>query len=203
MRSRILPPLIAVALRLLARTWRVSREGPPPAPGSVLAILHGEMLPMIGLHRTLPLMMLASLSRDGELAAQVLPRLGVRVARGSGSRGGREGLAALGEGVAEGLAAIVAVDGSRGPYGVPKPGALVLASRQAAPLVAVRAFSWPALRLRSWDHFCIPLPFARIALRYRIVALPDEGPAAFDAAMAALNDALSEAAGPMSRDPLT
>lgn len=202
MRVSLVPPLLALALRALARTWRVTRDGDLTDAPCVLAILHGEMLPIIGLHRDAPITMLASRSRDGEIVARVLARLGLAAARGSRSQGGREGLAELGQAIADGRIALVAVDGSRGPYGAPKPGAVVLAARHKAPVVALRAFAAPAIRLRSWDRFCIPLPFARVMLRYRRIEAPDDESDAIERALADLRAKLSDDTGPRRPDPL-
>lgn len=161
---------LALGLLLLLRaTWRVrrvpqdlrARVGQGPV---VIALRHGELLPLLACHRGLRAQVLVSWSPDGELLAGVLTRWGMRVARGSSSRGGAEGLAQLERGLAEGWSAVLAVDGPRGPAGVPKPGALRLAQATGAPVLALRARSRPVLRLRTWDAMELPLPFARVEI---------------------------------------
>jgi lysophospholipid acyltransferase (LPLAT)-like uncharacterized protein len=120
---------------------------------------------------------MVSQSRDGELLARALARLGFGLVRGSSSRGGlsalRASLRAL-EGEQRPVA--IAVDGPRGPRHQVAPGAVGLALGRGRPLVYARALSWPRLQLRTWDRFELPLPFARVELRYgRWTPPPDLG----------------------------
>ena len=54
------------------------------------------------------------------------------------------------------------LDGPRGPRRVAKAGIAILAARTQTPLVPVAAALDRAWRLRSWDRFMIPKPFARV-----------------------------------------
>jgi len=168
----VLARLIAVAIRLLSATWRVGGEGRGPleerlAQGPVVvAFLHGELLPLAALHRGLPLVALVSLSRDGDFAAEIAEALGFELARGSSSRGAVAVLRQASRVVAGGRSPAFAVDGPRGPAGVPQGGAIASARQAEVPVVWARARVRGALRLRSWDAFCIPLPFAGIRLEY-------------------------------------
>jgi lysophospholipid acyltransferase (LPLAT)-like uncharacterized protein len=167
-------------VRLWAATWRVRRRGPELVPGEppcVCAFWHGELLPLIALHGDHGLVGMVSQSRDGELLARALCRLGFGLIRGSSSRGGlsalRASLRAL-EGEQRPVA--IAVDGPRGPRHQVAPGALGLTLGRGRPLVYARALCWPRLQLRSWDRFELPLPFARVELRYgRWTPPPDLG----------------------------
>lgn len=165
--------LLALVIRLLARTWRVERPPWPVEGPCVVAFLHGEQLPMIALHRGLGLVGMASRSKDGQLVADVLARLGYAVIRGSTSRGGVEALRAAERALREGGRPAVAVDGPRGPLGTVHPGAEALARRADVPVVygRVTTSGW---RARSWDRFVVPWPFARVAVRYGVWR-PGEG----------------------------
>ena len=117
--------------------------------------------------------MLFRSSRDGAVIAEVLQRLGYAVIRGSSSRGGAEALLAAGRALREGGRPAFAVDGPRGPAGHVAPGAEAVAVRAGVPVV----HGWvegTALRLRTWDRFRIPLPFARVRVRYGVWR-PGEG----------------------------
>jgi lysophospholipid acyltransferase (LPLAT)-like uncharacterized protein len=57
-------------------------------------------------------------------------------------------------------------DGPRGPAYSFAPGALIVAQRSGAPVVALRAVTQRCWRLRSWDGFMIPKPFARITIAF-------------------------------------
>ena len=159
--------LIAGLVRALAWTWRVERPAWPVEGACVAAFLHGEQLPMIALHRCERLTGMASLSKDGALVAAVLTRLGYPVVRGSSSRGGAEALLASLTTLREGGRPALAVDGPRGPAGTVQPGAEALAVRARVPVVCGRitARGW---RLRSWDRFLIPYPFARVRVAYAV-----------------------------------
>ena len=65
----------------------------------------------------------------------------------------------------EGHDAAVTPDGPRGPAHVFAPGAAIAAQRTGALLVPIRAAS-RAWRLKSWDRFLIPKPFARVQVVY-------------------------------------
>ncbi len=169
----MLSAVLSLLVRLLAATWRVERS-PWPAQGAcVLALWHGELLPMLALHRGRGFVGLASQSRDGAVVAGVLERLGYGVVRGSSSAGGGEALFALREALQAGRCPVFAVDGPRGPAGHVATGAGRLADLQGVPVVFghVEARGW---RARSWDRFLVPWPFARVVVRYG-VWWPGEG----------------------------
>ncbi len=154
-------------VRVLAWTWRVERPPWPVAGPCVVAIWHGEQLPLIALHRGLGLVALASLSADGDRIAAVLNALGYRCIRGSTSRGGLQALRAAARVVRDGGRVVFTVDGPRGPGGHVQPGAGAIARHTRAPLVwaSVEAAGW---RAASWDRFLVPWPFARVRVTYRV-----------------------------------
>ncbi len=165
--------VIALLVRLLARTWRVDRPAWPVDGACVVAFLHGEQLPMVALHRGMGMVGMASRSRDGALLAGVLERLGYGVIRGSTSRGGVEVLRAAERVLAGGGRPAIAVDGPRGPRGTVHPGAEALARRAGVPIV-YGVVDAAGARLRSWDQFLVPWPFARVVVRYGVWR-PGEG----------------------------
>lgn len=116
------------------------------------------------LRRGVPLAMLASLSRDGEIGARLASGWGAEVFRGSASRGGTAGLRRLYRYLKGGGSVILAPDGPRGPAHEAKPGAVVLAQMTGAPVVPVVARADRDWRLGSWDRMRVPKPFARIRL---------------------------------------
>ncbi|MCP4809768.1 MAG: DUF374 domain-containing protein [Proteobacteria bacterium] len=164
----MLAAVVAFLLRVFAVTWRVhtpGREAIPPAV--VYAFLHGDLLPLTLIHRDEGVVGMVSQSRDGERLTPILERLGYAVVRGSSSRGGpqaREDASRVNGAVA------LAVDGPRGPAGVPKPGAARIALERQVPLVCVRLRAPASIRLGSWDSFRIPLPFARLDVEYEVLA---------------------------------
>lgn len=106
---------------------------------------------------------LVSPSRDGELGAQLLARLGAKPVRGSDRRTGAQAMRELYLAVKEeGISPVMTPDGSKGPVHVFKPGPVMLAQLSGAPMVPMTSAARFALRLRTWDRFLVPLPFTRV-----------------------------------------
>lgn len=162
-----------LVMKLLAWTWsfrrvnrRVYEEYIASGRPVVAAIWHRLVVPGAVLFGPLRPFLMVSLSRDGDLTAAIVRRLGFRCVRGSSSRGGKEALAELTDRIASGGRGAITVDGPKGPAGEPKIG-IVVASRDAgAPIVPIAAHVRRAFRVRSWDRTIIPLPFARIVLSF-------------------------------------
>jgi lysophospholipid acyltransferase (LPLAT)-like uncharacterized protein len=109
---------------------------------------------------------LASRSRDGEIAARYVARFGLTVVRGSSSRGGGVALRALVAALRRGVDVALVPDGPRGPREQLQGGVVTLAALTGAPVVPLAVSARPARRLRSWDRFLVPLPFARCVLAF-------------------------------------
>lgn len=161
------------AIRVLARTWRFTvvhdeplRQLRAERRPVIFSCWHGELLPLIWHHRQQGISILVSEHRDGEIIARVAERIGFGTVRGSTSRGGGRALLALVRVLNEGGDVAVTPDGPRGPARRYAPGALVAAQRAAAPVLPVAASVDRSWRLRSWDRFIVPKPFARIVVAY-------------------------------------
>ena len=132
----------------------------------VLAFFHGKQWPLLAWKRRRSTVVMVSLSKDGEIQTRALSMLGFTIVRGSSSRGGARGLAAIVRRLkAGGHDAAFAVDGPRGPYGVPKPGVL-LAARAAGALVVPMGSAIRGAKIfaRAWDRFELAWPFARVSV---------------------------------------
>jgi lysophospholipid acyltransferase (LPLAT)-like uncharacterized protein len=104
---------------------------------------------------------LISASKDGALLAAILERFGVQPVRGSSSRRGAQALLELSSWAERGYNLAVTPDGPRGPCYVVQDGVLTLAQVTGLPIVpGSYRLSWK-IRIKSWDRFQIPLPFAR------------------------------------------
>lgn len=163
----------AVLVRVLGWTWRVrflnrdvrdelERRGEQ----FIYVLWHGQLLPLLWAHRHRNIAVIISEHRDGELIARVARSLGFRTVRGSTTRGAARALLAASREVEEGHCLAITVDGPRGPARVVAPGALVIAQRTAAPMLPACAGASRAWRLKSWDRFLIPKPFARVVVAY-------------------------------------
>jgi len=60
----------------------------------------------------------------------------------------------------------VTPDGPRGPAHVFAPGAAIASQRTGVPLLPIRASASRAWRLKSWDRFLVPKPFATVRVTY-------------------------------------
>jgi len=161
----------AALLRLLAMTWRIRTVNGEPLDEArrsgqrvLFALWHGELLPLLWHQRGRGVAVVISEHRDGEIIAQIAHVLGYRTVRGSSSRGASRALLGLTRAIDSGIDGAITPDGPRGPARVFAPGAAVAAQRTGALIVPIRASASHAWRLKSWDHFLIPKPFARVTV---------------------------------------
>jgi lysophospholipid acyltransferase (LPLAT)-like uncharacterized protein len=68
--------------------------------------------------------------------------------------------------VTDGHDIAITPDGPRGPAKSIAKGSAVVAQRTGAPMIGAAASTSSAWRLKSWDSFIIPRPFARIDIAY-------------------------------------
>lgn len=132
----------------------------------VLVFFHGTQWPLLAWKRRRPTLVMVSHSRDGTLQAHALGSLGFLVVRGSSSRGGARGLAAMLRRLRRGdVDAAFAVDGPRGPCGTVKPGAALAAARSGGVIVPMgSAITRGITFARAWDRFALAWPFSRVAV---------------------------------------
>lgn len=172
-RDRIGLTLGGGVLRSIAHTWRFEVRNAAALESLrdqrrpfIFSLWHGQLLPLLWHHRGQQIAVLISEHRDGELVARLAKSLGYRLIRGSSTRGGERALLSLVRELKEGQEVAVTPDGPRGPALKYAPGALIAAQRSAAPILPIAAHASSAWRLRSWDRFLIPKPFARVTVAY-------------------------------------
>lgn len=160
-------------LRVLAGTWRMRtttagplREARATNTRVIFALWHGELLPLLWQHRGENIAIVISEHRDGEIIAGIAESLGYATVRGSSSRGGSRALIGLMREIEAGRDGAITPDGPRGPARVFAPGAAIASQRTGACIVPIRARVSRAWRLKSWDRFLIPKPFARVDVHY-------------------------------------
>ena len=116
-------------------------------------------------HLGLRLGFLISPSVDGEVGAMVAQRLGGYVIRGSTTYTGARALRDFYMAVAkEKVSPLVTPDGPTGPRYIAKSGAIMIAQLAGKPIVPISFAASRVFKLRAWDRFILPLPFARIVL---------------------------------------
>lgn len=167
--------LIAVGFRILqlwALTLRYKIEdradivGKVTAQNYIASLWHNRLLifPFV-LRRFFPDRhgaALISASRDGELLADAIKRFDYDVVRGSSSRLGASAILQLSQTLASGRDVVITPDGPRGPAYELGPGIVFLAQKSGAAVVPVNIEYSSCWRLKSWDRFILPRPFARV-----------------------------------------
>jgi len=156
-------------MSLVARTTRwtligVERYGATGERGPVvLCTWHGRLActPLIGgfLDRTIT--GIISNHADGRIVGAFLEAVGLNILHvktsGDNSEPVRLAVRHLKGGGTLGLT----TDGPMGPPRKSKPGAVLMAALSKAPLVPVGYAASPAIRLKTWDGFLLPMPFGR------------------------------------------
>lgn len=108
---------------------------------------------------------LISPSADGDIASNMFGNQGVHIIRGSATRGGAQALREIYMRIRKDkVSPIVTPDGPTGPIYECKPGVAMLAQLSKAPMLPLAYAASSCWRLKSWDKFMIPRPFAHIVI---------------------------------------
>jgi lysophospholipid acyltransferase (LPLAT)-like uncharacterized protein len=164
-----LPPLAAMAMRLLHRTcrfeivgeenYRASREINP----MIAAFWHFSYPAVLYYFRDHGYLTVVSRSRDGEFAARLVKSLGYFPFRGSPGKGGAAALKGIISAFRGSPGGGFVADGSQGPARVAQKGLLLLSMYSGCPITPVSVAADRCWRFRTWDRTMLPKPFARIA----------------------------------------
>lgn len=134
----------------------------PQTPGLkerfIYAFWHETLLIPALAYRHQNAYMLISQHADGELIAQICRHLGIRVTRGSTTRGGVAALRQMSKLLDESHVGITP-DGPKGPRRVCQLGAVKLASETGRAIIPCGFAFHHCRRMVSWDRFAIPFPF--------------------------------------------
>jgi len=178
-RSRRIARYGSWLVRLLSATWRIRRKRAEIFDGffirgepAVFTLWHGQLLPLLVAHKNRGVAVLISEHHDGEIIARMAERFGFRTVRGSSSRGANRALVELSRELEQGRSVAITPDGPRGPSRSFAPGALIAAQRAGVPIVPVGMSVNRAWRLKSWDSFLVPKPFARVTIAYGDPVVP-------------------------------
>ncbi len=164
----------AALLRLLRLTWRVRgrsvdlvlerRAARGGMPGTIYVQWHSRILLAAATHAGCGVSVLVSRHGDGEYIVRAIERMGFDTIRGSTTRGGGRALLELVRALEEGRDVSLTPDGPKGPRLRVQQGCVVAASKARAPIVPLGFECSRAKRLRSWDRFVVPWPFAKVAV---------------------------------------
>jgi len=141
---------------------RFRREGTPV----IFVFWHGQLLPLVHIHRREGIVVLVSEHADGEYITRIIERSGFGTVRGSSTRGGTTGLRALVRAARAGNDLALTPDGPRGPRGELKPGALLVAQLTGRPIIPLAVGASRGWRLGSWDGFLVPAPLSTVEVEY-------------------------------------
>lgn len=188
--------------RIWARTLRLRIEDPHDVIGFVrqqpviFTIWHNRllMLPRVfdPTFQTRQSYGLISASRDGDMIANWIERAGYGTIRGSSSRKGVIALRQLMDTLAGDGNVLFTPDGPRGPVYQVSQGVIFLAQKSGAPIVPIHMEYSSCWRMKSWDRFVVPRPFATLrAIFGAPIHLPPlEGVEQFEAERLRLQNAM-------------
>lgn len=200
--QRALCALAALYIRFVHKTGRWQVEG-GEIPSTfwqqkrpfILCFWHGRLLMMpYCWDRDVPIHMLISQHRDGQIIARTVAHFGIDTIAGSSSRGGGAALRSMVRAIRNGDCIGITPDGPQGPRMRASIGVAQVA-RLAGVSVIPAAFSCKPRRLMaSWDRFAFAFPFGRGAFVWGepISVDPKADDDALDAARRAIEARLNQ-----------
>ncbi|HEY6393965.1 MAG TPA: DUF374 domain-containing protein [Candidatus Binataceae bacterium] len=162
-------------MRLWMWTWR--KDGPSEeqwrsfmSSRVVFATCHGMFLHCIAFSDLParyghPLTVMVSPSLGGTVLGMILQRFGMTVIQGKPGRRGAAAAIRLVRSIKAGHAGVVAVDGSRGPCFVVKPGVLWVARQAKAKVLVTTTSANRGISFPTWDRAHLPMPFSHVKFR--------------------------------------
>jgi len=207
-RERLLGAAIAGLIRFLGATVRLRHHADAQIRAwegerrrFILAFWHRHLLMMRYAYRGDRMTVMMSRSRDGELMAQSMFRLGVLSVRGSSSRGAAVSLKELIRAAREGSDIAFTPDGPRGPARRMQPGVVFAAQATGLPVIPVAIEASRCWEAPSWDRMLVPWPGARVEIVYgEAIAVPRDGDLVdWSARVGAALDGVGESARALAR----
>ena len=115
----------------------------------------------------LPIWSVSSTHKDSEMMAGILEGWGLRLVRGSSTRGWSHVLKQLIK-LFKKDSSVIAItnDGPKGPPMVAKKGSIALALKNNAQIIAITGEASRYWKLPSWDGTIIPKPFSTIYIQF-------------------------------------
>jgi lysophospholipid acyltransferase (LPLAT)-like uncharacterized protein len=173
--QRLAAALVYALIRVLAATLRFRMNdlsgyfSDVPQEKIIFAVWHNRLSLSLILYRRYiarrdrnrRLVALVSASRDGGLLTGIMEQFSVQTVRGSSSRRGPQALREMVSWGRRGHDLAITPDGPRGPCYIVQEGVISTAQLTGLPIVPVSYHLNWKIRLKSWDRFQIPMPFAR------------------------------------------
>ncbi len=127
---------------------------------TIFCFWHRYLIPLLWIYRNRKIVVITSMSRDGEIVDAILNLYRYETIRGSSSRGGINAIIKMTKVLTQKKTVAVAVDGPKGPPFVPKDGAFFSAVKTGAFIVPVFVHLKGGIKTKSWDRLLIPTPFS-------------------------------------------
>ncbi|OAN48015.1 hypothetical protein A6A04_04455 [Paramagnetospirillum marisnigri] len=151
----------------LSGRWQVVNDGHARALWDagqpfILAFWHGRILMMPKSWRpSIPIHMLISQHRDGQLIARTVAHFGIETVAGSSTRGGSAALRAMLKFLKGGECVGITPDGPKGPRMRASSGIVNVARLAGVPILCATFATEKRKLLGSWDRFAVALPFSK------------------------------------------
>jgi lysophospholipid acyltransferase (LPLAT)-like uncharacterized protein len=158
---------------LLVRwTSRIDRPLPPAGGPYIIALWHGRLSMLHQLRfGKYALVALISGHRDGQLISKCAWHYNIRSVIGSTNHGGVAAVRRLIQLAGDGHNLFITPDGPRGPRMHVNKGIIELARLSRLPILPAAIATSGGKELDTWDHFLVPSPFSRIAIRWGVPLL--------------------------------
>jgi lysophospholipid acyltransferase (LPLAT)-like uncharacterized protein len=159
--------LLGPTLRYEVLGWHHTEKVHASGKRCIWAFWHRIILPIVWWYRNHGVVVMNTTAFDGQWTRKVIEWLGFGTAQGSSSRGGLRGLAVMVRRLEEGLDCAFTIDGPRGPRYVAKPGPVMLAKKTGCPVMVFHiGVDRGKTFAKTWDHFLLPMPFARAVILF-------------------------------------
>jgi lysophospholipid acyltransferase (LPLAT)-like uncharacterized protein len=155
----------AFLINILGITYRYKILSPPPEQRVIFAFWHRNILPLAYLHKKQNIVIMVSSSKDGELIAGPVSKLGFITVRGSSTRQGATATKKMIK-LSEKYSLAITPDGPKGEKEKIKKGLLYLAYFTGLPIIPVAVDVDKAIIFNSWDSFRLPKIGAKIFVSY-------------------------------------
>ncbi len=170
----VIAALVYSVLRVLGPTlryevlgWQHAERVHASGKRFIAAFWHRVIIPIVWWQRNRGIVVMNTTAFDGQWTRKVIEWLGFGTAQGSSSRGGLRGLAVMARRLEEGHDCAFTIDGPRGPRYVAKPGPVMLARKTGCPILVFHiGVDRGKTFEKTWDHFLLPMPFARAVILF-------------------------------------
>ncbi|HIM94048.1 MAG TPA: DUF374 domain-containing protein [Campylobacterales bacterium] len=171
------PILVFLFMRLLWFSYKKKYHfiDEPILEQCIAVTWHGELLisPQVysKLRKDISTSAIISQHYNGEIIAKILGFFNIKPLRGSSSRGAKSVLINAIKAIKNQESIMITPDGPRGPRHSMSDGAVALALRSKLPIMVVNYETNRYWKLKSWDSFVIPKPFATLDIYHYVLDL--------------------------------